>query len=244
MPGSTPEPGESGGATASVYVWELPVRLAHWLIVLSIGVLTVTGLFMHAPFVAPPPAEATPSIMATVRFIHELAGVLFSVSVGVRLYWAFAGNEYAHWRAIVPRSRRQWRGAGEMLRFYTFRRSKPPPSLGHNPLASLFYLIVYAGFAGQIVTGFLLFGWVLSTGPVAFLFGWVSLVPGGIQTVRLLHYLLTFAFLGFAIHHIYSSVLIDVEERNGLLSSIVTGFKLRPSGWQDPDGDARGGTDA
>ena len=60
---------------------------------------------------------------------------------------------------------------------------------------------------------------------MAFLFGWVSLVPGGIQWVRLLHYLLTFAFLAFTVHHVYSSVLVDSEERNGLLSSIVTGFK-------------------
>jgi len=51
--------------------------------------------------------------------------------------------------------------------------------------------------------------------------------------VRLLHYLLTFAFLAFTVHHVYSSVLIDLEERNGLISSIVTGFKARLAEWRD-----------
>jgi Ni/Fe-hydrogenase 1 B-type cytochrome subunit len=164
--------------------------------------------------------------------------------VAVRVYWAFVGNEFAQWRAIVPYRREHWREVGEMLRYYGYRRHGPPPSVGHNRLAGLFYLIVYAGFAGQILTGCLLFAWVLGTGPVAFLFGWVSLVPGGIQVIRLLHYLLTFAFLAFSLHHVYSSVLVDSEERNGLLSSIVTGFKIFLTGRPAPTSSRRERTDA
>ena len=33
-----------------VYVWELPVRLAHWGIVAAVTVLTWTGLYMNHPF--------------------------------------------------------------------------------------------------------------------------------------------------------------------------------------------------
>lgn len=213
--------------TETVYVWELPVRIVHWTIVLTIGVLTVTGLYIHTPFVAPPPGDVTPSVMATVRFVHELAGIAFTIAVGLRSYWSLVGNRYARWQAIVPHTRAQWRSMGEMLAYYTFRRSSPPPAIGHNALAGLAYSIVYLGFVGQVLTGLLLFGFLLSTGPVAFLFGWAHLVPGGVQAVRLVHYLLTFAFLAFTIHHVYSAVLIDLEERNGLLSSIVTGFKGR-----------------
>jgi Ni/Fe-hydrogenase 1 B-type cytochrome subunit len=227
-----------------VYVWELPVRLVHWTIFLSIAVLTVTGLYIHVPFVAPPPTEAEPSIMATVRFTHEIFAAIFTLSVMVRVYWAFVGNEFAHWRAIVPYRREHWRDLGEMWRYYTYRRDGPPPAVGHNRLAGAFYLIVYAGFAGQILTGCLLLAWVLSTGPVAFLFGWVSLVPGGIQWVRLLHYLLTFAFLAFTVHHVYSSVLVDSEERNGLLSSIVTGFKTILNGPTTERAGSPGASDA
>ena len=30
-----------------VYVWELPVRLAHWGLVIALVVLTITGSYMH-----------------------------------------------------------------------------------------------------------------------------------------------------------------------------------------------------
>ena len=34
-----------------------------------------------------------------------------------------------------------------------------------------------------------------------------------------------FLYIAFAIHHVYSAVLYDIEERNGELSSIITGYK-------------------
>ena len=49
-----------------------------------------------------------------------------------------------------------------------------------------------------------------------------------IQQLRLLHFLLMFAFgkrFLSVIHHVYSAVLFDTEERNRELSSIVTGWK-------------------
>jgi Ni/Fe-hydrogenase 1 B-type cytochrome subunit len=224
---TTAAPGEARD-NGPTYVWELPVRIAHWTIVVSILVLTVTGLFMHTPFLRPSAGEAEPALMAQVRFIHELFAIAFTIAVGLRVYWAFAGNQYAHWRALVPHTRAQWRNLIEAVRFYGLRRPEPPPGLGHNALASVAYLVVYAGFAGQILTGLLLFGWLMETGPLDTLFGWGDLLPGGIQTVRLLHYFLTFLFIVFTIHHVYSSALTDVIERNGLLSSIVTGFKRHP----------------
>ena len=32
------------------YVWQIPVRITHWLIALSIVVLSVTGLYIGHPF--------------------------------------------------------------------------------------------------------------------------------------------------------------------------------------------------
>ena len=33
-----------------VYVWEIPVRVTHWVIVLSILILSVTGFYIGHPF--------------------------------------------------------------------------------------------------------------------------------------------------------------------------------------------------
>ena len=51
------------------------------------------------------------------------------------------------------------------------------------------------------------------------------MIQFGVQTVRLLHYLIMFLIIAFTIHHVYSAVLIDIEEQRGLVSSIMTGRK-------------------
>ena len=43
-----------------------------------------------------------------------------------------------------------------------------------------------------------------------------------------------FWYIAFAIHHVYSAVLYDIEERNGELSSIITGYKARRAGRRAP----------
>ena len=215
--------GEIG--SGAIYVWEKPVRVTHWLIVATLVVLTVTGLYIHGPFLAAPTTAEGAAQMATVRFIHELAAILFMCSFAVRFYWGFVGNSFASWRAIIPHNREQLYWGREMAKYYLFLRREPVPVTGHNFLAGAMYTIVSIGMVGQILTGLLLAGWVLGVGPVTTFFGWGSIVPGGIQTVRMLHYLLTFLFAAFAIHHVYSAVLVDIEERDGVLSSIFTGYK-------------------
>ena len=37
-----------------VYVWEAPVRITHWLIALSIVVLSVTGFYIWISFISVP----------------------------------------------------------------------------------------------------------------------------------------------------------------------------------------------
>jgi Ni/Fe-hydrogenase 1 B-type cytochrome subunit len=57
------------------------------------------------------------------------------------------------------------------------------------------------------------------------LFGW-ALDVFGPQLLRLVHHLSMWAILAIALFHVYSSVLVDHLERNGLLSSIFSGFKF------------------
>jgi Ni/Fe-hydrogenase 1 B-type cytochrome subunit len=209
-----------------IYVWEVPVRVTHWLIVISIVVLAATGLYIHGPYLVPSnPVEAS-SRMADVRFWHEIFAIVFSLSVAVRFYWGFVGNSFSSWRQIIPHRREQFYWMKEMARYYGGRRRHPVPYAGHNHLAGLAYTIVSVGLFAQVLTGLLLFGWIMQTGPAHVLFGWGNAFPlGGIQGVRYLHNVLTFLFLAFMIHHVYSAILIDVEERSGVLSSMFSGYK-------------------
>jgi Ni/Fe-hydrogenase 1 B-type cytochrome subunit len=213
-----------------IYVWELPVRITHWAIVTSIVALAITGFYIHAPFLVPSqPIEAS-SQMATVRFWHEIFAIVFTVSVVFRFYWGFVGNSFASWRQIIPHRRDQFRWMKEMGKYYSFQRRHPAPYAGHNHLAGLAYTVVSVGMFAQILTGLLLFGWIMQSGIIHDLFGWGNSLPGGIQTVRTVHYIITFLFLAFAVHHVYSAILVDIEERTGVMSSIFSGYKnIRPA---------------
>jgi Ni/Fe-hydrogenase 1 B-type cytochrome subunit len=196
-----------------LYVWEVPVRLTHWFIFASIVVLAVTGLYIGDPYLLPPGG----SIMMVVRFIHMLAAFTFISAGLVRTYWLFAGNRFAHWRAFIPTNRTQF--------WYLFLRPEAPKVLGHNQLAAGTYMVVFFLFLIQALTGFALVA-VHGIQPWQALFGWVPSVLFGVQGVRLIHHLVTWAVIAFAIHHVYSALLVDHVERNGLMSSIFTGYKF------------------
>jgi Ni/Fe-hydrogenase 1 B-type cytochrome subunit len=46
------------------------------------------------------------------------------------------------------------------------------------------------------------------------------------QSVRLIHHMIMWLLIAFAIHHVYSAFLVDAEEANGLMSSIFSGWKF------------------
>jgi Ni,Fe-hydrogenase I cytochrome b subunit len=52
---------------------------------------------------------------------------------------------------------------------------------------------------------------------------------GGVRTIQHLRHLGAFAFAAFTTHHVYSASLGDVEERNGVMTSIFTEYTdIRP----------------
>lgn len=207
-----------------VYVWELPVRLIHWTIFLSVGVLSVTGYYIGDPFIIARGEAYGSYLMGWMRFVHAVAAFVFTLSVLARIYWAFAGNRYARWREFIPVSRERLRGLVEMQAYYLFLRRNTYPSVGHNPLAGFSYLWLYLFFLLQILTGFALRSAGYPTGPWRAAFGWI-LVMFGTQTVRLVHHLLMWVIIAWIVHHVYSAILVDTEEKSGLISSMLTGYK-------------------
>jgi Ni/Fe-hydrogenase 1 B-type cytochrome subunit len=206
-----------------VYVWELPVRIVHWVIFLAIVVLSFTGYYIYYPFIIS--QDRGGFLMATMRFIHEIAGFALIAAFIVRVYWFFMGNRWAGWREFVPASRRQWSDLVEQLRYYLFLRKDPVSRLGHNPLAGLTYVLIYLLILLEILTGLVLFNRVLGGRVLGFFVNWM-LWFASYRTLRQVHFLITFALLAFLVHHVYSAVLIDIEERSGLVGGIFSGYKF------------------
>ena len=81
-----------GKQVRSIYVYEAPVRLWHWVMMVAMLFLAATGYLIGSP----PPAiggEATHSyFFGYIRMIHFIAGMIFAVAFLVRIYWALVGN--------------------------------------------------------------------------------------------------------------------------------------------------------
>jgi Ni/Fe-hydrogenase 1 B-type cytochrome subunit len=209
-----------------VYVWEWPVRLAHWSAVASIAVLAVTGIYIGNPLLVVRGPAGQNFLMGTMKVVHSYAAILFTLAVLSRIIWAFRGNHFARWDKFIPVKRRRRRGLVQALRFYLFQLRKPPGFIGHNPLAGFTYTFVFLLYLVQIVTGFTLYGASAAAGSHMHVFRHLLPLLGGLQTVRLVHHGVMWLLIGFAIHHVYSAVLMSQIEANGTTESIFSGYKF------------------
>lgn len=205
-----------------VYVWEFPVRLTHWINVLSIASLSITGYYIGNPFIH---AISTDQyIMGWMRFIHFVAAYLFAASFLIRVYWSMAGNKYASWRVFNPFSAGKFNGLIEITKFYLFLKKEPPKAVGHTACATYVYLGLFILFIVEILTGFALY----SQSHVGFFWklmgGWM-LSLFSVQTLRLYHHLIMWLIIAFSIAHVYLGWLLDRAERSGVMSSIFSGYK-------------------
>jgi Ni/Fe-hydrogenase 1 B-type cytochrome subunit len=210
-------------------VWEIPVRLFHWVTAISILLLGLTGYYIGAPCVGVSPDTAQAYFMGWMRVVHFTAAFALAMAVLMRVYWFFCGNEYAGWREWIPMSRERRRFFFGQLKYYLFLSKERPHHLGHNPVAGLSYLVVGLLILVQGLSGFALYAEAFQDGFWRALFGWLLPLFGN-QTLRLIHHLSMWIIVAFFIVHLYMGILAAIEERNGTLSSIVTGFKSDKEG--------------
>jgi Ni/Fe-hydrogenase 1 B-type cytochrome subunit len=230
-------PHENLGPVVAVYVWPYPLRLIHWGMVISIGALSFTGYYIQNPFIVG--QTNRPFLMGWFRFTHEAFAMILITLIVLRLYLFFRGNRWVQWRSFVPLRRDQWAEMREVLKFYFFIRPKPISKVGHNALAALSYLVIYTLLLVEIVTGLVMYQW-LQHGPVlGFFVGWIPRVIS-LPNLRLIHFLLMFVFIAFAIQHVHISMLISRQEKRGLMDSIFTGYKVVPANDLEEDERAAG----
>ncbi len=72
--------------------WSVLLRLFHWSFALSIVTLTVTGLYIHFPWTNTLVEGSGRFPMATMRYIHFIAGFVFTAALLVRLYLLLLGT--------------------------------------------------------------------------------------------------------------------------------------------------------
>lgn len=213
---------------ARVYVWELPVRITHWLIALSIFVLAFTGYYIGHPFLVVSGQARFHFVMGTMKAIHFYTAIVFVSAVLARIVWMFLGNEWARWREFVPTTRERWLGVWHTMTFYLFLRRESPRAVGHNALAGGTYTAVFALYGVMIATGLALYSANAAIGSPGHAFGFLVPIFGGLQTARWIHHVCMWLLLGFFVHHMASAVMMSFTERSGIMESIFTGVKFVP----------------
>lgn len=125
-------------------VWDLPVRLFHWALVVSVIAAFVSNKLGIAYFT-----------------YHLWSGYVVIVLVSFRLAWGLVGTRHARFASFV-------RGPSAIL---SYVRGVSPAYPGHNPVGALMVLALLAGLGVHAALG--LFGNddILNAGPLA---GYVS----------------------------------------------------------------------
>ncbi|MBL8343372.1 MAG: Ni/Fe-hydrogenase, b-type cytochrome subunit [Rubrivivax sp.] len=222
----------TGGPLEDTYVYEVPVRIWHWVTVLCFMVLGVTGYFIGAP----PPAisgEAVDSFFfGWIRTIHFVTAYVLIAAFLVRVYWVFAGNHHARAIFLPPLwSLAYWRGMFSQAAYYLFLRDKSERWLGHNPMAqTAMFLMFTLGTIVLIVTGLGLYAQGYGWGSTWMnLFGWVTVLLGTPQAVRTAHHLAMWYVLLFAVIHIYMAFREDIMSEASIVGTMVNGIRM----WKD-----------
>ncbi|WP_424194933.1 Ni/Fe-hydrogenase, b-type cytochrome subunit [Ampullimonas aquatilis] len=217
-----------GASIKSVYVYQAPVRIWHWINALAIMVLAVTGYFIGSPLPTMPGEASAHFLMGYIRFAHFTAAYIFAIGMLGRIYWAFVGNHHSRELFSVPIfNRGYWLEFLGMLKWYAFLSNRPGRYVGHNPIARFaMFFVFFFGSIFMIFTGFALYGEGAQMGSWAErLFGWVIPLMGQSQDVHTWHHLGMWAIITFIIVHIYAAVREDIMGRQSIISTMVSGHR-------------------
>lgn len=214
-----------------VYVWELPVRIFHWVNVLSILVLTLSGFLIANPPALISSAEATNlHSFGIVRYIHFIAAYIFFFNMILRVYWSFVGNQFASWRAYSPFTKKSRDNLKHVLKTDILLMNEKKPdlkniSIGHNSLAAISYIALFLIALISVFTGFALYA-DTATWWLPKMFSWVIPLFGGDFMVRNIHHIAMWGFIFFTLIHIYLVFYHDWLEGRGEVSSMFGGYKF------------------
>lgn len=115
--------------SGTIRVWDLPLRLFHWLLVIVIAVAFLSSEEDSA-----------------LNQWHVMSGWVAGLLILFRFLWGFVGGEHARFASFI-RPSRIGSHIGALL------RRRPEASLGHNALGGLSVVLLLLLVGGTVVTG-------------------------------------------------------------------------------------------
>ena len=228
---------EQPGEFRYVPVWDWQLRGLHWLAVLLILLLSASGVLLGSGRFVYDPSDGYAHYLSYLRLIHFVAGWLLLCTALIRIAGLFlASNRFQRWDALFPVKPRDLKNLLRVMQNYLFCRfDQGPHYIGHNPLQQVAYTAIYGVGLLALVTGFALYA---PYAPEHWLFHYLIPLDHliGVQYLRLAHLLIMWVFLAFIPIHVYLSIRADTVEREGAVSSIISGGRWCRKGTEFEDG--------
>lgn len=120
-------------------VWDLPLRLFHWLLAALVAASMITG-----------------TIGGNGLEWHMRGGYCILTLLVFRILWGFWGGHHARFASFV-------RGPGTVV---SHLRGKAPPSTGHNPLGAISVIAMLLLLLGQAALGLFANDDIFTEGPL------------------------------------------------------------------------------
>jgi len=210
-------------------VFSIWTRIFHWMMVIAISVLFVTGLYIGNPFfigsqgIEPTFAISNWASMSTIRFIHFSAAYILMASFIFRIY----GFIIHKGDRMLPKpwTKLFWSGMMDMSLHYGFMRSAHRPYL-RNSMARAGYGGVYGMIFLEAFTGFAMYGQINPSSGMAKLFGPINHIFADEYIVHLIHHYVAWMIILFVIIHVYMATRADMTEKYGEISAMFSGVKF------------------
>jgi len=193
---------EIKGAPRLVWVWDLPTRLFHWLLVGAVLVALVTELIAPASWLN----------------WHVAAGYTIAALLLFRLVWALFGSEYSRVASFFYRPRQVIDYLRQLLEL------RPPHYIGHNPAGAAMIFALFAVLTLLVATGFIVQGGQEKQGAFAGLAGFAL----G-NNVRGIHNFLAYLLMAMIAAHIAGVVADGRLHKSSLVRAMITGWKRVPA---------------
>ena len=178
----------------------LPFVVTHWINLICMILLIITGFYIHFPFVA--------GWMGVVRGLHVFCGVVILLNLIVRVILAFIikdtqrggtrGGLDRDIKNFLPSSANRHQFI-PWIKYYLFIKKDHPKGTKYGSPQKLCYFLIPFLILASAYTGFALWETTADWG----IFAWGTQLVGGAMNMRIIHYFLMWIFIIFIIIHVY-----------------------------------------
>lgn len=180
-----------------ILVWDLPLRLFHWLLVLLVIV-----------------SYTSAKIGGNAMQLHMFSGYTILALLLFRILWGFTGGTHARFASFLA-------GPSKVIAYVReMRRPEAGHHVGHNPMGGWSVVLMLLALLAQIGTGLFANDDIATEGPLA---KWIS-KDAGDRLTSFHHYNLYVLYLLIGMH--VSAILFYLGfKRDNLVKPMLTGYK-------------------